>query len=303
MMLKQRLFAVFLAVQFLTTGWARAEGELISPSAATAVAIEQKCIAQTDKGRARLQLGLSVLETFQRHEGMFDAAVGLFGLSDVQTECLSEEFKQRVSNATLKAGAWDYGFAGTKRLALAQQLGGRDQKIIEDVARVAFAPEPINDIASSDIRPEARSVLASFGQRAAQWRVQALKLTNAKDSLGTSAAQVAAASGDTQAVNVVADLIRVELMQTQGKAIPRKRAKLIVELAYAIGAAGEMGRPYAALLIEILNRDVESFAPPFGVIARPPTEICRALKRVGGADAEKALQGSRCSGKWFLLPS
>ena len=291
---------LLLALYCFTAGCTPAGG---SPSDATSVAIVQQCVGQTENGRARAELGLTVMETFQRYERMFDAAMGMFGIADGKAECLSEEFKQQISNAAANAKVWDYGLAGRERLSLAQQLAGRDQAMVDDVARVAFALRPIEDGASTDIRPEARSILASFGLRAATYKERALKLMNASDSLGTSAAQVAAASQDSIAVSAVADLLRGELKQATGKAVPRVQAKRIVELAYAIGAAEEAERPYANLLIAVLNRDVESFAPPFGIIERPPTEICRALKRVGGPNAEHAIRGRRCAGKWFLLPS
>ena len=224
-----------------------------------------------------------------------------FGLSDLA--CLSDEFKQRVADATLNAGAWDYGLAGSARLRLAGQLGGRDPKIVEDVAEVAFYPDPVAGVASSDIRPEARSVLASFGQIAAPWREPAMKLMHARDSLGTSAAQVAAASRDPEAVRAVADMLHRELQDVGRKPIARKRAGQLVELAYALGAAGHVARPYIGTLVELLARDIESAAPPFGIIERPPNEVCRAIQQIGGEEAEKALTGERCEEPWSLSPS
>lgn len=295
----------FASAQPLSPGGAPTQenGLAAEPSRATAVAMVETCRAPTEAERDRAELALRVLQSFPRQDEIFEAALGRFGYGDGEAVCLTEESKQRLAAATLAAGAWDYGLAGSVRLAVAHQLGGRDAKIIEDVARVAFYDGPIADGFSSDIRPEARSVLASFGGAAAPWRDRAMELMNARDSLGTSAAQVAAASGDPGAIAAVARLLREALRREPGKAIPRERARQLVELAYALGAARGAARLYVALLTELLARDVESFAPPFGVIERPPSELCRALRRIGGEEAERALRSPRCKPPWFLLPS
>lgn len=285
------------------TGSAQQVEDWKEPSRATAVAIDERCRPMTMAESNRAELALRVLQSFRRSEEMFDAAMGVFAYHDGDKPCLPETLKQQIAQATLQAGVWDRGFAGSIRLALAQQLGGRDPKIVEDVVRAAFHTEPVDDRGFSDLRPEARSVLASFGRSAAPWRVEALRLMHARDVLGTSAAQVAAASGDPSAIEAVARLLREELRSETGATIERNRAKLLVELAYALGSAGEAARPWVGVLIELLNHDVESLAPPFGVIERPPNEVCRALRRIGGVEAERALQGERCEEPWFLLPS
>jgi hypothetical protein len=250
----------------------------------------------------RAELALQVIEKFPKHYEIYDSAMAVFGKYD-EGSCFPEPMKNRLAEATLRAGVWGYGWPGLTRLAVAQQLGPRDPKIIEDVARAAFHSAPLDHQGSTDIRPHARAVLASFGAAAAPWREPALKLMNSEDSLGTGAAQVAAASRDPAAVSAVAGLLSQGLKAGPGKVIKRERAQRLVELGYALGAAGETAQPWVGSLIELLNRDVESLAPPFGVIERPPNEICRALNRIGGIPAQQALQSERCKRPWFLLPS
>jgi len=125
---------------------------------------------------------------------------------------------------------------------------------------------------------------------------------NASDALGTSAAQVAAASKDAAAVSAVADLLRRSLSKYPAGAIPREPAQRLIEMAYALGAAGEAGRPYVGLLSELLSRDIQSFAPPFGVIERSPSEVCWALQMVEGKEAKALINGPRCQGQWFRGP-
>ena len=73
-------------------------------------------------------------------------------------------------------------------------------------------------------------------------------------------------------------------------------------MGHALGAAGEAARPYVPLLKETLSRQVKSLAPPFGVIERQPNEVCRALKNIGGDEAEAILATKQCKPPWPMLP-
>lgn len=274
---------------------------------ATAIVENFACIPMTPTQAHRAELALEVLDNFPRSSPIFDGAMNVLGLPTISDDrahahCISEEMKQRVTGATLKSGAWDHGLAGLSDMMLARQLGPRDPKIVEHVAQSAFFSGPIPDAAFTDLRPEARSILASFGVAARPWKGVALNEMSDKDSLGTSAAQVAAASKDPSAVVAVADLLDHLLKSETGHVIPRERGKRAVELSYALGASSDAGRPYVGLLLELLRRDVQSLAPPFGLIERKPNEVCHALKQIGGAMAEQTLHGPECEPPLFLLP-
>lgn len=276
------------------------------PIQAIAILPDPPCVAMTAEQRRRSEVVLSVLQTLPRHEQVYGGAIGYFGnAQDLGTNapfCLDRQMEQSLVEATLHSRVWDYGMPGVSRLALARRLGPRAQPIIDDVAKAAFAPTPLADGAFSDIRPMARSILASYGVAASPWREQALKAMTATDALGTSAAQVAGASRDPEAVNAVADLLRRSLVEYPTGPIPNERAKRLVELAYAIGAAGEAGRPHLDLLSDLLERDVESFAPPFGMIERAPSEVCWAIDMVTGPEADRLLSNPRCRKPWFRMP-
>lgn len=277
-----------------------------SATDAYAVADEDTCTPVSPQQRPRVAAALQVLNTFHDYDAVYEGAMEFFGyrrsLEDPEPFCLDEDLKREITAATLNAKAWERGLAGSAKLNLARQLGPRDERIVRYVARTAFHDRPVADIAFADVRPHARSVLASFGVAALPWRDEALATMNAKDSLGTSSAQVAAASRDGRTLAAVARLLETELGDGAG-VIRRQRANRTVELAYALGAAGEAARPYTGLLVRLLGRQVEDAAPPFGIIERAPSEVCRALVRIGGSEAERAIRSRPCAERpWSLIP-
>jgi hypothetical protein len=271
-----------------------------------AIADAPPCTPVSDQQRPRVDAALRVLMEFHDYDDVYDGAMMFFGrrrsLEDQEPFCLDEALKRDITTATLAAKTWDRGLAGIAKLELARQLGPRDGRIVRYVAQTAFYGQPVADIGFSDLRPQARSVLASFGVAAAPWREAALGSMDAKTSLGTTSAQVAAASRQPAAVTAVADLLAQELSRAHG-VIGREHAKRLVELAYGLGAAGEAARPHIKLLTRLLDRKVQSSAPPFGVIERSPSEVCRAIAWVGGPEADRTLASAKCAERpWPLLP-
>lgn len=259
---------------------------------------DQTCEPMTAVDEQRAGLALEVMSNFPRHAPIFSGAMDVFGnpqnLGAKLPFCVSASLKDEVTKRTVTASAWNWGLPGLTRLALANELGPRDPSIVQDVASAAFLNRPIEEGPFSDIRPKARSVLASFGVAARPWREQSLSSMNGDDSLGTSAAQVAAASGDSEAIDQVAALFRETLdrVPAQG-AVPVAKGERLVELAYALGAAGPQARSHVATLIRFLNRDVEH-GSHFGILELPPEEVCRVLEAIGGQEAIESARGPRC---------
>lgn len=259
---------------------------------------DQTCEPMTAEDERRAQTALQVMSDFPRHASIYSGAMDVFGhpknLGDPLRYCVSSDLKDEVVRLTTASSAWSWGLPGLSRLALANELGPRDPSIVRDVAGAAFLNRSIEEGPFSDIRPKARSVLASFGVAAAPWKEEALSSMNAKDAMGTSAAQVAGASGDPEAVNLVAALFRETLdnVPTEG-AIPAEPGERLVELSFALGVAGSRARSHAALLVEFLNRDVLK-GSHFGMLALPPDDVCRVLQVIGGPTAMQAVEGPRC---------
>lgn len=269
---------------------------------------DRPCVAATPMQERRVALALEVLGSFSRHASIYDGAVDVFGhprdaeaFGPGDIYCVSDADKDQVARLTVGADAWR-GLVGMSKLKLAFQLGPRDPVIVQSVGRHAFADRPIEESIFQDTRVLARSVLASFGTEARPWLTQAMRQLSAKDSLGTSAAQVAAASGDPKAIRRVADVLRGAVdAEPKGQAISIEAGARITELAFALGAAREHARPYTPMIIELLNRDF-TIGSHFGPLELAPTSMCRVLSAIGGDDAEAAIQGERCQENWHKWP-
>ncbi|KAJ8134525.1 hypothetical protein OY671_012262 [Metschnikowia pulcherrima] len=81
---------------------------------------------------------------------------------------------------------------------------------------------------------------------------------------------------------------QISLATPEQKPIPRLVRNRFYELAFALGMAGERAQPYAQPLIELLDRRVESWAPPFGMIESPPARMCPVARHIGGTVAAAA---------------
>jgi hypothetical protein len=79
------------------------------------------------------------------------------------------------------------------------------------------------------------------------------------------------------------------------KLVPRLTRNRLYELAFALGMAGEGAQPYAAPFLELLDRRVESWAPPFGMIGLPPARMCPVAQRIGGSVAEAGRTKDFCA--------
>ncbi len=210
--------------------------------------------------------------------------------------CESGSVLARVSQALERRGGLGKGRAVEYQLALAARLPHPPQSIVKDVAKVAFAEsgqqsEIFNDL---DIRPYARAVLASFGAPTREYSEVAIREMSTESSMGTGAAQVAAAAGHPDALPWVARSIQKELEAAPaGSPIPWSKRNRLYELAWAIAYAGENGKPYLNSIEAIMRRKVESKAFPFGMVSHDPKQLCRVLEYV--ADREALQTYSYCT--------
>jgi len=269
---------------------------------------DRPCSPMTPIQARRAELALGVLGTFPRHAAIYQGAIDVFGrpidadpLPPREVYCVSEADRNAVASLTVEADAWR-GLVGRSYLDLAFQLGPRHPAIVESVGRHAFEGRPIAEGPVEDTRVLARSVLASFGPAARPWRDVALAQMSSEDSLGTSAAQVAAASGDADAIRQVVDLLLQAIAaEPADEAISITATPRITELAFAVGAAREHARPYVSVIVGLLNREF-TIGSHFGALELTPTSMCRVLSAIGGEEAEAALKGPRCQDDWHKRP-
>ena len=170
---------------------------------------------------------------------------------------------------------------------LAARLINPGDEFVAELANVAFSNEPHverHDVGyvGRDLRPKARSVLAKFGPPEEAVFVLAVEAMSAKDSLGTSAAQVAASSGDPAVLMKIAEMM-TELLDDAPHTAPieiQTRDRLY-ELGYALAFASEHSRPYTGPVHELMSRTVESRSM-FGRLGLSPKRMCGVLNAIEG---------------------
>lgn len=177
------------------------------------------------------------------------------------------------------------------QLNLASKLPNPNGLIINAVGSSAFNPgrQESETFRLEDIRPTARMVLATFGKEAAAFSDHAYKEMSAVDSLGTGAAQVAAATGHPGALDRIKSMMEMLLSSVPPeKPVPHEMKFRLYELSYALFFAGPEAKSYLAPIKELMRRKVQSWAPPFGMLELSPTRLCDLVARIEGDEALKA---------------
>jgi hypothetical protein len=162
---------------------------------------------------------------------------------------------------------------------LARALGPRNEQILNSVARTAFNSRPIpyaNLLKKADVRPLARLALAEFGVAAKPWSEQAFGQIGHDDPLGTTAAQIAVATGHPQALQKVHEHLDAILRRFPTGRIPKFDRDRFNELAFALVFAGDDARAHIEPLAEMLSRPNSDYT-------------CAILRQIGGTEAESAL--------------
>lgn len=269
---------------------------------------DRPCRPPSAAERRQNELALEVLRIFDAGplQPMRSAAVDHFGLTYNQNRdafsrskapppCPPTDLIPQAGEAALHDGVYAGQLLSPGALALAEQLGPAAPGIVKSVAATAFRDIPIEDPPWGDIRPYARTVLAGFGSAARPWAAMAYGQISTKDALGGTAAQVSVGGGDPRALRRVRSLMANLLAATPAnRPVPLTATERLYELAYALGMAGPGAQPYADPLIALLERNVETLAPPFGVIDVPPKEMCPVARHIGGRVAEAANRSAAC---------
>jgi hypothetical protein len=171
------------------------------------------------------------------------------------------------------------------QLELAARLPVRSGHVVEAVGKSAFSPQiQESDVFKQrDIRPYARTILASFGREAKAFQALAYEQMSIDDSMGTGAAQVAAATGHPEALSRIERMMQDALTAIPpDEVVPRARRDRLYELAWAIYFAGEQGKSRTKPIHAMMQRKVQSWAPPFGMVELRPKRLCGVLARIEG---------------------
>lgn len=208
--------------------------------------------------------------------------------ADAVAVCAPASVYERVSAAIIRRKAFVEGRLTEYQLELAWRLPRSNPYVVEAVAQSAFDPQaqPSDTFESRDIRPFARTVLASFGEDAKKYSTIAYEQISGDSPMGTGAAQVAAATGHPLALQRIEALMKDMLSSIpRNKVIPYQLRNRLYELSWAIHFSGEPGRKYTAPIHALMKREVESHAPPFGMIELQPKQLCRLISLIEGEDA------------------
>lgn len=297
--MKRLLQAIFLIGVGIAAGvWLSAQG---NGKKERAPGLEQAwqpknirpCVQPTSEEGKTFALAAEVLEQNLRAEGLWldigaekFLAHGLYRAVDKGLSmpvCAPESIYSRAGKTIAQRRGLDVHIE-RYQLELAARIPDPSPYIVDKIGEVAFTQEPHVERAwpYRDIRPVARSVLAAYGKHARNYLEVARTEMSDKDSLGTSASQIAGAAGDDS------DLSKVEMLMSHRLAsIPRERAisiderNRLYELAYTFTYAGTRAIAHAGPVRTLMTRKVKSNATMFGLVDLYPKQMCHVLEAVG----------------------
>lgn len=249
------------------------------------------CVEPNERERALVKVAVDAL-TFSADEAGFLAigaekflSRGLHRESERKSTrvCdLTEEY-DRAAQVIRNSDHFRRGRVVEYQLELIARLPGPREDLAEVVAASAFSDtvQQSEDFPDRDIRPLARATLAGLGPLARPYANIAFAQITIEDSMGTGAAQVAIA-GEHPAALQTAEKLMADKLATlpKDRAVPRDARNRLYEMAYALSFGGVQAKQHLAPLQDLMNRKVQSWAPPFGMIELPPRRMCRVLARI-----------------------
>jgi hypothetical protein len=258
-----------------------------------------ECVAPNARERSLLELAVSVIETVGEDNinSLDIGAQKYLARNQFRSEgtrrvavCTPDDILRRLAAGFDMRKGFGKGRLVEYQLELAARLPTRSPYIVEAVGKSAFNAniQESDTFRRRDIRPFARTVLAGFGAESRAFQALAYEQMSIKDSLGTGAAQVAAATGHPDALPRIERMMQETLAAIPAdKAIPRATRDRLYELAWAINFSGDSGRRHTKPIHVMMQRKVQSWAPPFGIVELRPKRLCGVLRRIEGADSVK----------------
>lgn len=254
--------------------------------------LQDSCVEPTKEEEERYRLAVKILESKGRKHSSLDLgaikflAHGVYRDNEDETHavCAPEGIYQRVSLAISSRDLF-YGRTQEHHLKLASKLENPPDNIVEIVAKTAFSPNVHID-KNKDMRPLARSVLASFGSKAKKYSELAFKQMSSHDPMGTGAAQIAVATNHPKGLENIQRLM-YEILETK-KPINRLERQRFYELAYALLVAENSVVDYTAPIHEFMTRD-------FADWILPPKDMCRVLVTLNDMDRRVVSEYDYCN--------
>jgi hypothetical protein len=243
--------------------------------------LDSFCVKTNPSEKHQYELAVQILESKASRSSWLDIgavkflANGIYRKTDeiTQRTCAPDNIYQRASLA-MESRVLFPPKIQEYHLKLASKISNPSNYIIKTVARVAFSPQIQLDN-GKDMRPIARSILASFGTKAKEYGDISFKEMSANDPLGTGAAQIAAATRYPKALSRIQELM-YEILETS-EPINREERMRFYELAYAYLADKEAAEKYTAPIHDFMARD-------FAAWILPPKDMCRVLLKIHDMD-------------------
>lgn len=216
--------------------------------------------------------------------------------------CWAQSMYSRAGNAITQRRGFNTRIE-RYQLELAARISDPSTYMVDKVAEVAFSREPYREVEwpHHDIRPVARGVLANYGKHALKYLEVARLQMSDKDLLGTSAAQIAGATGDDS------DLSKVEMLMSkmlssmqQERVLTVQERNRVFELAYTFAYAGTRAIAHVGPVKVLMTRKVQSNATMFGLVDLSPKQMCHVLAAVG--DFKALAEYSYCLDSKYPYP-
>lgn len=252
-----------------------------------------KCVHPQPRDLDRYKLALNVLDVYgdSVNSSLRVGAIKVLSRGIYRKDgkrrilvCPPDGFYHQVGEVMAKHGMWDRYPLDDYELTLARNIDEVRPEVIAGIASTAFSERPQRSkiLSYKDIRPMALSTLAVFGSEASSpYGKKAFNLMSSKDALGTGSAQVAVAAGYPGALEKVVAEINQLLSSVQVDVpIPWDIKWRLYELAYAISFAGRLEPDDLQPIYNIMDRQVQSYAPPNGMLNLRPKSLCALLQRI-----------------------
>lgn len=205
--------------------------------------------------------------------------------------CPPTQFYADIAKAAVSAGIFDAVFLDRDATALAHRIGPQDTRIVDAIIRTAFYPGVIReggDTTGRDVRSYARLALVDFCKTIPIPASRALQQMSYETQSGRAAARVAIACGSQEALPIVSGWMQQLLDSAGRRVIDQYKAAALFDLAHALETAEARAQPYSGPIITLFDREIQSWAPPFGMLNISPIWLCAVARRIGGAVIEKA---------------
>jgi len=171
------------------------------------------------------------------------------------------------------------------QLRLYAKLKDPSDTMLKGIAKAAFRKQPYYNKFTSKIRhdprPIAMTILAQHGERAKSYAAQAYDNMDYRTLLGTSTAQVAAATNYADSLSKI-ETMMFKIMEEASNNSPLdfNQYDRFKQLAYALILSGDEGKNYTSAIEALMKRKVYAFGGWYGRLEVDPKHMCQVIDTI-----------------------